>query len=917
MDVTSKDFERLGQIHTDLSAIAEWSGASEQLRSSASSATQKLEAVILGDLPFEEGIGLAAEAIELVRQAAMAQKRDEPSATSQTGQATLSEVADPELLNLFLSQQASVLEDFESAILALEKGEEEARDQVKRILHTWKGEAGALGLNSLGKLVHDVEDLVVADDISIDRLLELKDYLEKYFASTSPEAIPPVDEQVAARILGEAQPQDEAQLLEATHEASKGETKEGPVVEASEPSAEGGESQQPAAKDTAEEAPSQADQAQQQPTTEAGGESAAASVPDDDYDIQNIDFEGDRSLIEDFISEANDHIQNAETALLDLEENPDDAELINTIFRAFHTIKGVAGFLSLKPIGNLAHASENLLDLVRKGKIRFTPEHSDVLFAAIDVMKNLVASLTEALSGGSFVIPENFPKVKAAVLAAVTGSAPPSSSEREIADRSESVASTKESTEADREPAESKPMAQAAAVSPTPERPKAGTEAMSGAQLSVVEGSPNRETRGPEAPEPQLEMVQGSTEQAPSQQQGMAPKKKAIETTVKVSTQRLDALIDMVGELVIAHSMIVSDETLARTSSRKLASRVSHTSKIVRDLQELSMALRMVSVKSIFQKMSRIVRDLARKSGKKIEFTMSGEDTELDRNVVDRIADPLVHMIRNAVDHGIEPPEERKAASKPEVGHIHLKAYHRSGNVVIEVHDDGRGLNREKILKKAIRAGLVSEGEDLSPQQIDNLIFQPGLSTADKVTEVSGRGVGMDVVKKNIEALRGRVEISSTPGKGCVFSMRLPLTLAIIDGMVVRVGEERYVVPTLSIVESVKPTAEALSTITGRGEMMSLRGELLPLFRLAEVFGVPGGVEDPTEGIALIIEADNQRCAILIDQILDQQQVVIKSLSESLGKVPGVSGAAILGDGTVGLIIDASGLIALAQGKAA
>ncbi len=373
---------------------------------------------------------------------------------------------------------------------------------------------------------------------------------------------------------------------------------------------------------------------------------------------------------------------------------------------------------------------------------------------------------------------------------------------------------------------------------------------------------------------------------------------------MKVSTQRMDNLIDAVGELVISAAMVFQEKEITDTTNPRLARNISQMGKIVRELQEMAMSLRMVSVKATFQKMARIVRDLSVKTKVPVEFTFSGEDTELDRNVVEEIGNPLVHMVRNAVDHGIEPPAERKALGKPERGNVHLASYQEGGSVIIKLTDDGRGLNKEKILAKAKKTGLIKSDAELTDKEIFNLIFHPGFSTADRVTDVSGRGVGMDVVKRNIDNLRGRTEITSEPGKGTAFTVRLPLTLAIIDGVVVRVSGEKYIIPTLSIIESIRAKEEQLATIVGKGEIFNIRGELLPLFRLHRLFDLHGARENPTEGLIVVLAGDGGNCALLVDELIGKQQVVIKSLDHTFKQLEGISGAAIMGDGRVALILD-------------
>ena len=385
------------------------------------------------------------------------------------------------------------------------------------------------------------------------------------------------------------------------------------------------------------------------------------------------------------------------------------------------------------------------------------------------------------------------------------------------------------------------------------------------------------------------------------------------EDKIKVSTTRLDSLINLAGELVIAQLMVAEQVNSAESFEHELARKVAHQGKIVRELQDLSMSMRMVPVQGVFQKMSRLARDVMKKAGKQVDFVTSGEETELDRTVVDKIADPLVHMVRNAIDHGVEAPEVRTKAGKSPTGRVELRAFHQAGNIVIELEDDGKGLDRDKIVKKAVEQGLVEPGQEVAEEEAFKLIFHPGLSTAEKVTSVSGRGVGMDVVKKNIESLRGRVDISSTKGRGSTFTIRLPLTLAVIDGQVVRIGDARYIIPINAIVRSLRPTREQISTVQSRGEMVLERGELIPLVRLYGLLHVVPSTEEPTEALIVVVEEDGRKCCLMVDDLLAQQQVVIKSLGEALGRVPGVSGGAIMGDGRVTLILDIPGLVKLAQ----
>jgi two-component system chemotaxis sensor kinase CheA len=380
-------------------------------------------------------------------------------------------------------------------------------------------------------------------------------------------------------------------------------------------------------------------------------------------------------------------------------------------------------------------------------------------------------------------------------------------------------------------------------------------------------------------------------------------------SVVKVATSKLEYLVDMVGELVIAESLLHHNPDLTAIKTPRVQRDLAHLGRVTAEVQKTAMAMRMVPVGQLFRRMIRLVRDLGRKSGKKAELELLGEDVELDRRLVEELSDPLVHMIRNSMDHGLENPAERIAVGKPETGKIRLAARHQAGEIHIEIADDGRGLNRERILTKALERGLVAPGEQLSDSEINHLIFKPGFSTAEKVTDVSGRGVGMDVVWKHLDHLRGRAEIRSTPGQGTRFLLRLPLTLAIIDGLVVLCGNERYIVPIFSVREMFRPTPESIFTVQGRGEMVLVRERLLPLVRLKRRLDLPCGVEDPCQGLIIVGESEARQFCLLVDALGGKQEVVIKSLGPQFAHIQGLAGGAILGDGRVGLILDLSALV--------
>ncbi|MEZ5427217.1 MAG: chemotaxis protein CheW [Pyrinomonadaceae bacterium] len=618
-----------------------------------------------------------------------------------------------------------------------------------------------------------------------------------------------------------------------------------------------------------------------------------------EYEPDVLTDDADKMLLTDFVVESRENIEAAESALLALETEPDNLENINTVFRAFHTVKGSAAFLGLARLTELAHLAESLLSRIRDGEIRCTGGYADLSLRSMDMLKEMFESLQNAIDGGLMTLPNSYGDLLEILTdpeaAGVSGDSDGNSKLDELEEESAEQSRGK----LDKSSRLGDILVDMGKV--TEEQVMLALSQKDGELLGVM--LVNEGLVSPDDIEKALAI----------QKRLRTEKKSSGESSVRVRTDRLDRLIDMVGELVVAQSMLSQDESLLRGTQFELARKVAHTGKIVRDLQDLSMAMRMIPLKNTFSKMARVVRDVAQKCGKIVYFETDGEDTEIDRNMVDLIADPLVHMVRNAVDHGIELPEDRIQSGKDKIGRVRLSAYHAGGNVVVELQDDGKGLDSKKLLKKALEKGLIDSDKGLSESQIYNLIFAPGMSTAEKLTDVSGRGVGMDVVRRNIESMHGRIEISSEKGKGSLFTIRLPLTLAITDGMLVQVGSERYIVPTVHIYLSFRPGNNAISTVAGRGEMVQLRGELMPIIRLHNLFNIPNAIENPTEGSLVIVADEKRRCALLVDELLGQHQVVAKPLGSGVGKIPGVSGGAILGDGRVGLILDTAELVSLAR----
>ena len=514
-----------------------------------------------------------------------------------------------------------------------------------------------------------------------------------------------------------------------------------------------------------------------------------------------------------------------------LEQNPSDAEAIHAIFRGFHTIKGLAGFLELPRIQEMAHEVETLLDKARNGQMQITPAVIDVVLAGADYLRESIDHVEASLHGRQPAAP----LAERGVLARI----------RQLLE-----AGTEDTAESIEQPVQT----QAVAESPSAAAPLAQAEVK----------------------------------------------------VVKVDTGKLDYLADMAGEMVIAQSLVLHDPDLASIKSARLARNLSQLARITSEIQKTSMSMRLVPIAQLFQRMVRLGRDLARKCGKPLQVETAGEETELDRNIVQELADPLMHMVRNAVDHGIEDPKARQVAGKPPVARVGLRAWHQAGYIVIEVSDDGRGLDKDKILAKARSRGMASG--NLTENEIFHLIFEPGFSTAEQVTDVSGRGVGMDVVRKHIQKLRGRTEIRSVPGDGTTFTLKLPLTLAMIEGLVVVVGRDRYILPMFAVREMFRPVTGAVSTVQSRGEMVLVRGRLLPILRLYRRFGVAPRSEDPCESLLIVAESEGKCFCLMVDELIGKQEVVIKGLGETFRNTPGVAGGAILGDGRVGLILDVDGL---------
>lgn len=626
----------------------------------------------------------------------------------------------------------------------------------------------------------------------------------------------------------------------------------------------------------------------------------------------------DPELMSDFIVESREHLVNIESQVLTLEREPTDNEALNAVFRGFHTIKGLAGFLELWEVQKLAHEVETVLDRARNSQWTINPGGIDVILESADYLRRWLVHIEALLHQEASEPPARDLRLLSRITRLSSESGVGES--EGLGALAEAVSSLTVSPDAvprgTVSPAAVSPGKGATSAAPgTDWAGKPAPEGVwdSGTAAEAASGQPVTDHPSESVPDPIGPAETGPVPRAEKIDEPSAAAVAAVSPAatrrqetmaVKVDTAKLDYLVDMAGEMVIAESLVRHDQELAGVKSPLLQRKIAHLTRITAELQKTAMAMRLVPIGPLFRKMARLVRDLSRQFGKQVEMETQGDEIELDRTIVEELADPLMHMVRNSLDHGVGTPDERRAAGKSPTARLLLKANHQAGQVVIEISDDGRGLNRAKIIEKAIQRNLIVSPEGLSDSEIYNLIFQPGFSTAAQVTNVSGRGVGMDVVRRHIEKLRGRIEIRSVVGEGATFLLKLPLTLAIIDGLVVGVGQERYILPLFAVREMFRPTAETIWTVQGRAEMALVRGSLLPVVRLYRLFRVQAKNEDPLAGVLVVAEVEGQRFCVLVDELIGKQEVVIKSLGETFKNVTGVAGGAILGDGRVGLILD-------------
>ena len=634
-----------------------------------------------------------------------------------------------------------------------------------------------------------------------------------------------------------------------------------------------------------------------------------------------------------FFEESLEGLDAMETALLALDEGG-DAELVHSIFRAAHSIKGGAATFGFPEMAAFTHEAESLLDQVRDGHRAIDKSIIELMLRTVDCLRGmfdraqssrpLIDAQSEALKqelaaavGHAVPVAASKSATKSAASGGwaigfrphksmLAGGNDPLRLLRELA----ALGQLNVEAQLDRLPA-------FGALDPS--------ECHLGWRMELT-GSASREAIASvfewveDECDLSIEPLVVAAASAPVVAAAAAASAPSGNTraaassndagSVRVAIDKIDGLIDLVGELVITQAMLDQfreefDPSRLTLLQEGLAQLARHT----RSLQESVMGIRMLPIGSVFNRFPRLVRDLSQKLGKQVKLDMVGEHTELDKTVLEKIGDPLVHLVRNAIDHGLETPDKRRAGGKGDVGTLRLEAFHRGGSIVVEIADDGAGLNREAIVAKALQKGLIKSGENVTDEAVGDLIFQPGFSTAAVTTDLSGRGVGMDVVRRNVVDLGGSVSIKSRPGAGTTFTITLPLTLAIIDGLSTAVGDECYIVPLVSIVESVQLPVDAVRTVTGGGELFRFRGEYLPIVRLHEQFDCANARQKIEEGLVIVVEADGSQVGLFVDELVGQQQAVVKSLEANYRRVDGISGATILADGSVALIVDVAGLI--------
>lgn len=635
-----------------------------------------------------------------------------------------------------------------------------------------------------------------------------------------------------------------------------------------------------------------------------------------------------KEIMEDFLIEAFELIEQIDHDLVELEANPEDLELLNRIFRVAHTVKGSSSFLNFDVLTELTHHMEDVLNKARKGELKITPDIMDVVLESVDMMKRLLESIRD--NGSDAAAGIDIKNICASLTQISEGEAPSAAPEAPVATPApepvkepEPAASAEEAAPevSDTELSKLSDSEVEAEIERLLKVRKAEDQARRAskgiAPKSPEEIAPAANAAPAPAPKPAPSRERDADKKVPAASSSSAV---AQEQTIRVEVKRLDHLMNLIGELVLGKNRLLKiyDDVEERYEGEKFLEElnqvVSSLSLVTTDIQLAVMKTRMLPIAKVFNKFPRMIRDLSRELGKQIDLEISGEETELDKSIVEEIGDPLVHIIRNSCDHGVEDPETRKAMGKPEKGLVQLKAYNEGNHIVVEIVDDGKGLDADMLKAKSIEKGIITEREAdaMSEKEAFGLIFKPGFSTAAKVTNVSGRGVGMDVVKTNIEKLNGIIDIESEVGKGTVMKLKIPLTLAIIQSLLVGTQEEFYAIPLASVLETVRVPIDDIYTIDGKN-VLRLRDEVLSLVRLSDVFGVNKVFDGGDQTYVVIIGVAEAKLGIIVDTLVGQEEIVIKSMGDYLQNIPGIAGATIRGDGRVTLIIDVGAMMEMAK----
>ncbi len=743
-------------------------------------------------------------------------------------------------------------------VFVMTNGDTETMNAIFRLFHSMKGSAGFLEFDNISRSAHAAENLLdLIRSGNIQMVPEHVDLLCKAcdFAN---EALDYVEEHFNDEGMAEKAEEITSLLRDAIEDA------------------------QNRAKFIQEDTVQQG----KKNDTHSSDEKASAS---EESEPDQQDLIGPE-MIETFVLDAEDLLRRVELNLLKLIEQPSDEIILADLFREMHTFKGNCGFLNLGDFERLSHKVESVLGEYKEGDVLTDSDSTQLLINIVDTMQSGVADFS---SDGDGTIDQLEMHLKSLddLLQKISNAPPPIPDDAPRLGEllvEKGIINFEDIEEALEE--QQKPLG----------------------DILIDMGKVTPELITTTLKEQHKIISQDADKKGKPKPRSLPVKRQDI----RVDLEKLDNLINLIGEMVIAENMLVHNPDLEGMELENFNKAAQQMGKLVRELQEMAMIIRMIPVSGLFRRMIRLVHDLSTKSGKKVDLQLAGEETEIDKTVIETITDPLVHLLRNSLDHGLEPPEERNKAGKPEIGVLILSARHEEGEVWITLEDDGRGLNREKIIAKAIKNGLLEEeSPDLSDKEVYNLIFQPGFSTAEVITNVSGRGVGMDVVKQNLNKIRGKVEVQSKPGRGTKITLRIPLTLAIIDGMLVRVGLSKCILPILNIREAFCPKSSSITITPDGEEIVRVRENFFPVIRLHEILGKEPDCMELEKGILIVLEYQDNSACLFVDEIMGQQQTVIKGLSDYIGSIPVISGCTILGNGQVCLILDTGNLVELKEGS--